>query len=884
MLRLTLTQMRLAAGRLAAAGIAVVLGTAFVAATLLAGDLLKATMYEAVSASYKGADVVVNGADAPLSSLATVRALKELDGADVKSTIMVDLVAGSRADSVTVNPLETTPALRTARARTGRLPAATGEIAISKDLADRLRLSVGDRLVARTQSWSSGSDRPVTFTSPLSLVGITSPATGFAPSSDAAASPPDVTRWQHEQGGEANIGTLVAHAAPGVTPERARAAVAAAVAALPGWKDATIRTGQEQTVEDTNRLTRDVDVLSAGLLAFAAVALFVAGLVITNTFQVLVAQRTRALALLRCVGATRKQVRRSVLLEALLLGSATSLTGLVVGIGLISAAAAVLSRMDLAVTVPSTVRPGLASLAIPPAVGILVTLLAALSPARAATRVSPVAALRPAAPLALRSRASVIRLVLTGLLLVSGAGLLLLGVSISSSGRNAEGLLPAIAGGALSFLGVLIGGTLFIPRLVGLIGAVAGRFGGVPARLAAANAVRNPRRTATTSAALLIGVTLVATVSTGAAVLRATLNRELDTRFPVDVMVGDQPQQPSTQSWSAPARMTPTVPGAVAKVPGVADAALLSGGQVELRGWTGTPQNPVSKNSFDGGGVDVAAIATAGKAWVSVQAVDPARASATLRFPSGATGLAAGTVIVPRQVATWLGVRDGDRLKLTADGRTLPARAVVTDLRWDGVLVTPGDLRTVLPDAGPTLLWLRLDPTANAKATVRAISDTVVSTTGSQFSVPVAGLAVERAAFEQAIDTLLLIVTGLLAVAVVIALIGVANTLSLSVIERSRESAVLRALGLTRRQLRAMLAVEGALIAGIGALVGIGLGLVFGWAGAASVIGGAFRPTLAVPFGQFALLLAGGILAGLLASALPGRRAARTPPVAALAE
>jgi putative ABC transport system permease protein len=880
MLRLTLTQMRLNAARLAAAGIAVVLGTAFVAATLLAGDLMKATMYQAVSASYRGADVVVSEADAPASLLAEVRKLPQIDGADLKDGASLELVSGNRADSVMAAASETTPALRTSRARTGRLPAATGEVALTKDLADRLRLSVGDHLVARTQTWKADNQRPVTHESPLTVVGLLAPTKGFGMMTDAVADSADVRRWLREQDNPGTITMLVAHAAPGVSPEQARAAVAA----LPGWGDAVIRTGEQQTVEDTNQLTKDVDILAAGLLAFAAIALFVAGLVITNTFQVLVAQRTRALALLRCVGATRKQVRRGVLLEALLLGVATSLTGLLVGTLLISSGAAVLSRMDFGVQVPGTVRPSVTSILVPLAVGILVTVGAALSPARAATRVSPVAALRPASPLTLRSRASVVRLVFTLLLLAAGGGLMALGMLISSDSKNAEGLLPAIAGGALSFIGVLLGGAIFIPRLVGLIGHVAGRFGGVPARIAAANAVRNPRRTATTSAALLIGVTLVATVSTGAAVLTATLNRELDTRFPVDVLVGFEPQTPSTEKNPPATVVSGALPAAVATVPGVSDAALLTGGQVEVSGWSGTPKALRTTPGQGGSEVDVAAIAKAGKAWVSLEAVDPARGAKALRNPSGVAGLAPGTAVVPTRMAIWLGIRAGDSLRLATGGRTLQARAVVTDLSWDGVLVTPGDLRTVLPNAPTTVMWLHLDPEADARATVSSIGEAIVSATGSQYSVPVMGLAVERAAYEEVIGTLLMIVTGLLGVAVVIALIGVANTLSLSVIERTRESAVLRALGLTRRQLRAMLAVEGVLIAGIGALVGIGLGTVYGWAGAASVIGGVFRPALTLPVGELALLLVGGILAGLLASALPGRRAARTAPVAALAE
>lgn len=883
MIRLTLTQMRLNAGRLNAAGIAVVLGTAFVAATLLSGELLKTTMYQAVSASYRGADVVVTKADVPASMLTTVRRLPQLDGADASDATTVELMAGPRSDVPSVASLPTTPALRTTRATSGRLPSDGGEIALSADLAARLWLAVGDRATVRTQSWPEEGDRPVPHEAAVTVVGILAPATGFGLSPDAVADPDDVRRWLREQGDAGRISRIVAHAAPGVSPETARDAVAA----LPGWGGAVIRTGEQQTLADTRELTRDVDVMAAGLLAFAAVALFVAGLVITNTFQVLVAQRTRMLALLRCTGATRKQIRRSVLFEAVVLGSATSLAGLITGTALVNAAAAVLSRMDLQVDVPGAVAPSLASVLVPLVVGVVVTVLAALSPARAATRVSPVAALRPAPTSSLRARACVVRLVLVLLMVAAGAALLALGVAMTSREKDASGLVPALAGGALSFLGVLVGGSVFLPRLVGLTGRLAGRWGGVPTRIATANAVRNPRRTATTSAALLIGVTLVATMSTGAAVLTATLNRELDSHFPVDVMVGFEPYGPAVDAAPPATPVPAAVAPAAARVDGVADSALLNGGQVRLSGWSGQPRTATTASDpeYDpDAAARASAIQAAGTAWVTVQAIDPARATATLRNRSGTAGLAPGSVVVPSRIAGLVGVRGGDALTLAADGRSAQLRAVVTDLSWDALLVTPADLRTVLPKASPGVLWLRLDPAADARTTVRDLQEAVVSATGSQLSVPVAGLAVERAVYEQVIHTLLLIFTGLLGVAVVIAGIGVANTLSLSVIERTRESAVLRALGLTRRQLRVMLAVEGTLIAGIGAVVGIGLGVVFGWAGAASVIGGVYHPALVLPVGELALLLAGGVLAGLVASALPGRRAARTAPVAALAE
>ncbi|HET9656006.1 MAG TPA: FtsX-like permease family protein [Kineosporiaceae bacterium] len=860
MLRLTLTQMRLNLGRLIAAGVAVMLGTAFVAATLLADDLIKQTMDASVSASYRGADVVVSNADAPASALAAVRRLPQVAGADAVSQVPVELVAGGRSETPLVGSLATTPELRTTRAATGRLPERPGEILLGKDLTDRLRLHVGDQVTARTLTWKDGAAAPTPQETRLTVVGLLAPTTGFALAPDAVATPSDVSRLLAEMGGRDRMSGLVVHAAAGVDPQQARDAVAA----VGGWGEAAqIRTGADQIAADTRELTNGVDVLAAGLLAFAAVALFVAGLVITNTFQVLVAQRTRTLALLRCVGATRRQLRRGVLTEAGLLGLLSSLAGLLTGYALVTVVAQVLSHWQ-DVPIPATVRPTLLSVLLPLLVGLAVTVLAALSPARAATRVSPVAALRPAGAGGLRSRASRIRLGLSVGLLAVGAALLVVGARTSMDSHSTHGLPAGMAGGVISFLGVLIGGQLFIPRLVGLVGGLAGRFGGVPTRLAAANAVRNPRRTATTSAALLIGVTLVAMMATGAAVITATTDRALDTHYPVDVMIGDLPPGPEAEAAGPLTPVPAAVPAAVAKVPGVGESALLSAAQVQLS---------LASGSAGSG------------SWATAAAVDPARAKATLRDAGGLDGLAPGVVVVPREVARDAGrLQDGDLVRLTAGGRSVTLRARVTGLKVSAVVVVPADLRSVVPDAPTTMMWLRLTGDADARTVLDAVQEAMVTATGSARSVPVTGLAAERAALQNGINTLLLVVTGLLAVAVVIAMVGVANTLSLSVIERTRESAMLRALGLTRRQLRVTLAVEGALIAGIGALAGVVLGVLYGWAGAAAVIGGAWRPSLTVPAGQLALLLAGGVLAGLLASALPARRAARTSPVAALAE
>jgi putative ABC transport system permease protein len=272
-----------------------------------------------------------------------------------------------------------------------------------------------------------------------------------------------------------------------------------------------------------------------------------------------------------------------------------------------------------------------------------------------------------------------------------------------------------------------------------------------------------------------------------------------------------------------------------------------------------------------------------------VYVLDPATATAVVRAPETVDGLGDATVVVGEGLAEDLGITDGDTTTLTglaADGSALAGdgvrrTAVVTPLGY-GMAVTPGTWADLDVDASSGMVndeaWVRLADDADPGVVVPAVQDALSDT-----AVLVAGAAVERAMYEQVIDTLLAVVVGLLAVAVVIALIGVANTLSLSVIERRRESATLRVIGLSRRRLRGTLAIEGVLIAGVGAALGIVLGVVYGWAGAATVLGVIGEVSLDVPWGHVAVVLAVSVVAGFLASVLPGRSAARTSPVAALA-
>ncbi len=514
---------------------------------------------------------------------------------------------------------------------------------------------------------------------------------------------------------------------------------------------------------------------------------------------------------------------------------------------------------------PAPVRVTLtpAVVVVPLLVGTVVTVLASLAPARAATRVAPLAALRPADAPAVSERRNLPRLVLAALATVGGLALLGAAMILGTSIDPVLALGVGVLGGALSFVGVLVGSVFWLPHVVGLCGRLLGR-SGTSARLAAANTVRNPRRTAATSTALLIGVTLVTMMSTGAASARVTLANELDAQFPVDVQIGRELGAGAARGTSEEL-VTPALVRTVEAVDGVRRVDTLT--QASL----------------------VVTTAGGSEGFVTGLALPVADAAAVLRTPSMVEGLTDDTVVLGQDTAEDLGVADGDRLTVsgTVDdpttgqpgptGDAVERTAVVTTLPG-GVVVTPATLEALTVADPAILAWVRLTDEADPAQVVPAVQDALSDT-----AVRVTGAAVERAMFEGIIDTLLAVVLGLLAVAVVIALIGVANTLSLSVLERRRESATLRVIGLSRNQLRTTLAVEGMLIAGVGAALGVLIGVLYGWAGAVTVLGVVGDVRLEVPWTDLVLVLAVSLGAGLLASVLPGRSAARTSPVAALA-
>jgi putative ABC transport system permease protein len=816
-------QLRTHAARLVASTLAVVIAVAFVVATLVLNETARSTVLEAVGAQYVDTAAVVVSPDG--TSLAD--AVPTLTGLDAvravapswETSVQANVPGRTGGQYLFVSTVADDPALRWQQLSAGSLPDGPGEVAVS----ERARAEVGDVLTV-----SSFDGEGTETTSEAEVTGVVDlrgdPQAGLY--GRAFVTPQQAQAW-----GATDPVELRVAAGRGFSPEQVRTDVAAALAG----RDVEVRTGADQAVQAAAGMMGNATALAAVLLVFATVAVLVAGLVIANTFAVLLAQRTRELALLRCVGATARQVRRSVLGEAVVTGFASSVIGVLAGIGLAAGVSALAGGGESPIPLAGISVP-IHAVAVGLLVGTAVTLLAALAPARGATRVAPLAALRPVDQAPLRSRPGVLRLVLGLVLLLPGVALLGLGVVLAS-------VLIALPGGVLSFLGVVLLAQRAVPPVVAAAGRLAGRFGGVPARLAAGNATRNPRRTAATATALLIGVTLTTAMVVGTASTRATATAGLDAAFPTDIVV-------EQFDGELPASLLSSLE----------DVAGVQHGNAIL---TADVLGPDGQPAYASG-------------------VDPVEAGPTLRSTEDTPLPEAGQALVPRSLAESWAVADGDPLRLgAAQGGELDltVRVVSDDLP---LLLTATELRTLDPTAGIGQLWLRLteaDPDAQVD-TVDRITDV---TAAVDPSARVTGLVTLRDQINEVLDMLLLVVTCLLGIAVVIALIGVGNTLALSVVERRQENGLLRALGLTRGQLRQLLAWEAVLVAVVAAVLGVLLGGAYGLIGAASVLGEIGDIVLAVPWLQVVAIIAVATLAGLLASVLPARRAARTSPVAAIA-
>jgi putative ABC transport system permease protein len=612
------------------------------------------------------------------------------------------------------------------------------------------------------------------------------------------------------------------------------AAVAARVETVAG-DGYEVLTAQELIDETVEAIGGFLDIFSNALLVFAGVALFVGAFIIHNTFSIIVAQRTRELALLRAVGASRRQILGSMLGEAAATGLVASAIGVGVGAlvaigvtGLLAAAGVELPTAGL-VLAPRTAVVGLL-------VGVVVTVVSSLLPVLRSTRVPPVAALQAvAAPPAPRAGAT--RYVVGGLITAGGVALLVAGL-FADAGVQAVG-----AGAAAVFLGITVLSPLFARPIVRVIGAPVAAGFGVRGELARENALRNPRRTASTASALMIGLGLVAFVTIFAASLTASFTAVVDEVFLADLQVR------SADFTGLPS----TVAEELAALPEVA----LAGRQ------------EVADVQIDGRGAFAVAM-------------DPVAAEElfALSMVEGAVSdLGAGGLLMAADVAEDRGHVVGDTVPVTfalTGEQDLVLRGTFTGAADVRFVLDPGTYRDNIRTPVLFAVLVRLADGVDAEAGRRAVEAALAD-------VPMAQVTDQEGFREQItaqINQLLGLVFGLLGLSVVIALFGIVNTLALSVFERIRELGLLRAIGMTRRQVRAMVRWEAVLIAVLGALLGLVVGVFFAWILAQALSEQLTR--FVIPYGQLVAAVAAAALAGVLAGVLPARRAARVDMLKAI--
>lgn len=847
-LRIATASLRAHKRRFAGTFTAVLLGVAFLASTLVMGDTLRASFDSMFAGATSGTDAVVRssrvvtvageaqGTRQPVPT-ALVEEIRRTPGVAAAAPAVqgAGQLVGSDGEPIGGQGPPTLagnwiadPELNPYRLAEGRAPERTGEVVVNRATADKGGLKLGDTTVLRTPD-------PV----PVTVVGLATfgGADGMAQVTYTGMTQADAEKYLMPAPGQA--ASIQVRAGPGTSQSEL---VEALAAVLPQGVEAI--TGQESAQENTDMISgRFLDLFTAMLLVFSGIALLVATFSIHNTFAIVVAQRTRENALLRALGASRRQVVGGTLAEAAVVAFVASGAGLLVGVGFAAGLQALFPAIgfpfpegDLVISGPSMALPLLA--------GVLVCLGSAVLPAVRAGRTAPLAALLDSA--VDRAEASRSRTV-TGLALGTAAtGLLLTGAFAVPS------LWLSGAGAVLATASFVVLGPVASSSAVRMLARPLERLRGVTGALAARNARRSPRRTASTATALMIGVAVVSLFTVFGASLKATMDRTVSRSFAGDVAI-------SAPSFGAGGSgLSPKLAPAVAALPEVAGAVGLGKGVAEVDG--------------------------SGRA---LTVTDPVALAAGLDLGAVSGGLdALGTdgIAVSAKEAARHGWGPGSTVELAfADGQKQPftIRAVYerSELAGDYVITRAAWAPHRAQDTD-SLVSVTFKDGVSAAAGAAAVERTAALYGGPEVQT--------RDAYAQSsaggIDMMLTLVYALLALAVLIALLGIANTLTLAVHERTRELGLLRAVGQTRGQLRAMVRWESVLVAAFGTAGGLALGGVLGWVLVKASDGASDSAfAFAVPPLQLTLVALVGVAAGVLAGWHPARRAARLDILRAVA-
>lgn len=846
--RLSTASLRAHKRRFAGTFAAVLLGVAFLAATLVMGDTLRASFDSMFAGATSGTDAVVRssrvvtvpgeaqGTRQPVPT-ALVEEIRRAPGVAAAAPAVqgAGQLVGSDGEPIGGQGPPTLagnwiadPELNPYRLAEGRAPERTGEVVVNRATADKGGLKLGDRTVLRTPD-------PV----PVTVVGLATfgGADGMAQVTYTGMTQADAEKHLMPAPGQA--ASIQVRAGPGTSQGEL---VEALTAVLPQGVEAI--TGQESAQENTDMISgRFLDLFTLMLLVFSGIALLVATFSIHNTFAIVVAQRTRENALLRALGASRRQVVGGTLAEAAVVALVASAAGLLVAIGFAAGLQALFPAIGFPFPEGDLVINGL-SMAVPLVVGVLVCLGSAVLPAVRAGRTAPLAALLDSA--VDRSEASRSRTV-TGLVLGTAAvGLLLAGVVAVPS------LWLSGAGAALATAAFVVLGPVASSSAVRMLGRPLERLRGVTGALATRNARRSPRRTASTATALMIGVAVVSLFTVFGASLKATMDRTVSRSFAGDVAI-------SAPSFGAGGSgLSPKLAPAVAALPEVAGAVGLGKGVAEVDG-SGralTVTDPVALAA----GFDLGAVS------------------------GGLDALGTDGIAVSAKEASRHGWQPGSTAELAfTDGQKQPftIRAVYerSELAGDYVITRAAWAPHRAQDTD-SLVSVTFKGGVPAAAGAAAVEKTAALYGGPEVQT--------RDAYAQSsaggIDMMLTLVYALLALAVLIALLGIANTLTLAVHERTRELGLLRAVGQTRGQLRAMVRWESVLVAAFGTAGGLALGCVLGWVLVKASDGASDSAfAFAVPPLQLTLVALVGLAAGVLAGWRPARRAARLDILRAVA-
>ncbi|GAX53937.1 ABC transporter permease [Streptomyces olivochromogenes] len=838
-------------GRMALSAVAVLLSVAFVCGTLVFTDTMNTTFDKLFAAT--SSDVTVspktaksdstpqNGRPDSLPASVLERAekaegVKYAEGAVSSMNVTVVNSAnknmGSSTGAPTIAGNWTRNDLRSMEITSGHAPRGPTETMVDADTADKHHLKLGDEL--RTIA--------VTGDFKARIVGI---ATFKVTNPGAAVVYFDTATAQRELLGTTGRFTNInLSAATGVTNDTLKQNVISSIGAG-AYK---VQTQKEYSDENRSGVGSFMNVIKYAMLGFAGIAFLVGIFLIINTFSMLVAQRTREIGLMRAIGSSRKQVNRSVLVEATLLGVFGSILGVGAGVGLaiglmklMSAAGMDLSTRDLTVKATTPVI-GLV-------LGVVVTVLAAYLPARRAGKVSPMAALRDAGTPA-DGKAGLVRGIIG--LVLTGAGTFAL-FTAAHADKATDGSLVLGAGVVLTLIGFVIIGPLLAGGVVRVISAVLLRFFGPVGRMAERNALRNPRRTGATGAALMIGLALVACLSVVGSSMVASATDELDKSVGTDFIIqGNQ-------------RIVPQAAKAIETTPGLEHVTHYRDIEAKLT-------TPDGFSDSDG-----------------VTAADPTYAQDLHRKTTAGELTAAygrDSMSVGSEFATKHHVKLGDTLTVAFKGGST-AKLKVAAITDDDVVIDQGARYLSTQTMRKYLPANRIPPDqimfASAKSGQEKQAYAALKKSMEQYpQYQVRDQSDYKQELKDQIGQLLNMVYGLLALAIVVAVLGVINTLALSVVERTREIGLMRAIGMSRRQLRRMIRLESVVIALFGALLGLGLGMGWG-ATAQKLLALEGLKVLEIPWPTIIGVFIGSAFVGLFAALIPAFRAGRMNVLNAIA-